>query len=175
MRVSAHHCALTALSQVFGYTGDCEWGLMTLARAGEWSDDKKELQPAMDQAKEGLRRQIVSCTELSACRARLTLLRAQCDMGILLYHLVISTFIPVSGTDIDFADKVLHYNLERYPQGESCAASHRVHQAEASFAGVFFLYFSGRLYSTEALAEKAITQYRAARDVQREYVQLQHM
>lgn len=78
-------------------------------------------------------------------------------MGILLYHLVISTFIPVSGVDVDYADKVLHYNLERYPQG------------------VFFLYFSGRLYSTQALSEKAVKQFRSARDIQEEYVQLKHI
>lgn len=124
------------IMEVFGYSGDTAWALKTLARAGEWSKDKSE--PGMPVNEEGIRRQI-------------------CDMSILLYHLVISTFIPVTGVDIDFADKVLHYNLERYPQG------------------VFFLYFSGRLYSTQSLAEKAVVQFRAARDVQREYVQLQHI
>lgn len=124
------------IMEVFGYSGDTQWALKTLARAGEWS--AKSDQPGMPMEKEGIRRQV-------------------CDMGILLYHLVISTFIPVTGVDIDFADKVLHYNLDRYPQG------------------VFFLYFSGRLYSTQSLAEKAVKQFKAARDVQREYVQLQHI
>ncbi|MCO5565320.1 hypothetical protein L7F22_018993 [Adiantum nelumboides] len=124
------------IMEVFGYTGDTKWALKTLARAGEWT--QKSDKPGMPVENEGIRRQV-------------------CDMGILLYHLVISTFIPVTGVDIDFADKVLHYNLERYPQG------------------VFFLYFSGRLYSTQSLAEKAITQFKAARDVQKEYVQLQHI
>ena len=124
------------IMEVIGYTGDTQIGLATLARAGEWSKTKTE--PGMQVESEGIRRQI-------------------CDMGILLYHLVISTFIPVTGVDIDYSDKILHYNLQRYPQG------------------VFYLYFSGRLYSTQALAEKAIVQYRAARDVQKEYVQLQHI
>lgn len=124
------------IMEVFGYTGDTKWALKTLARAGEWTQKSDE--PGMSIEREGIRRQV-------------------CDMGILLYHLVISTFLPVGGVDIDFADKVLHYNLERYPQG------------------VFFLYFSGRLYSTQSLAERAIVQFKAARDVQKEYVQLQHI
>ncbi len=112
--------------------------LKTLAKAGQWSSDPKQTKPGMPVKEEGVRRQI-------------------CDMSMLSYHLVISTFIPVNGVDIEFADKVLHYNLKRYPEG------------------VFFLYFSGRLYSTQALAEKAITQFETARDVQKEYVQLKHI
>ncbi|UZJ52370.1 hypothetical protein CBS101457_001690 [Exobasidium rhododendri] len=124
------------IMEVIGYSGDTQIGLETLAKAGEWSKNKS--QPGMKIEEEGVRRQV-------------------CDMGILLYHLVISTFIPVTGVDINYADKVLHYNLQRYPEG------------------VFFLYFSGRLYSTQTMAEKGIVQYRAARDVQKEYVQLQHI
>lgn len=124
------------IMEVIGYTGDTQEGLAILAKAGGWSKDKAK--PAMTKENEGIRRQV-------------------CDMGILLYHLVISTFLPVQGVDIEYSDKVLHYNLDRYPEG------------------VFFLYFSGRLYSTQARAEKAIVQYRAARDIQKEYVQLQHI
>ncbi|EPQ25627.1 uncharacterized protein PFL1_06807 [Pseudozyma flocculosa PF-1] len=126
------------IMEVFGYTGDCKWALKTLSKAGGWSMDAGVKRPTMPQSEEGVRRQI-------------------CDMGLLLYHLVISTFIPVNGVDIGFADKVLHYNLKRYPDG------------------VFFLYFSGRLYSTQALSEKAVKQFETARDVQKEYVQLKHI
>lgn len=55
------------------------------------------------------------------------------------------------------ADKVLHYNLDRYPEG------------------VFFLYFAGRLYSTQTLGDKAIKQFGRAINAQREYIQLQHI
>lgn len=126
------------IMEVFGYTGDTAWAMKTLSKAGQWSADPKQVKPGMPVKDEGVRRQI-------------------CDMSMLAYHLVISTFIPVNGVDIDFADKVLHYNLRRYPEG------------------VFFLYFSGRLYSTQALAEKAITQFETARDIQKEYVQLKHI
>lgn len=126
------------IMEVFGYTGDTAWAMKTLSKAGQWSADPRQTKPGMSIKEEGVRRQI-------------------CDMSLLAYHLVISTFIPVNGVDIEFADKVLHYNLRRYPEG------------------VFFLYFSGRLYSTQALAEKAITQFETARDVQTEYVQLKHI
>ncbi|KDN52642.1 hypothetical protein K437DRAFT_174585 [Tilletiaria anomala UBC 951] len=126
------------IMEVFGYTGDCIEGLSILGRAGEWSTNPQHIKPGMPLEEEGIRRVI-------------------CDMGILLYELVISTFMPVNGVDINYADKILHYNLDRYPQG------------------IFFLYFSGRLYSTQTLAEKAIKQFVKARDVQREYIQLQHI
>lgn len=124
--------------EVFGYTGDCAWALKTLSKAGGWSFDSSVKKPTVSIEDEGIRRPI-------------------CEMSLLMYHLVISTFIPVNGVDISFADKVLHFNLKRYPEG------------------VFFLYFSGRLYSTQALSEKAITQFEMARDVQKEYVQLKHI
>lgn len=126
------------IMEVFGYTGDTAWAMKTLSKAGQWSTNPKQLKPGMPIEEEGVRRQI-------------------CDMAMLAYHLVISTFIPVNGVDIEFADKVLHYNLRRYPEG------------------VFFLYFSGRLYSTQALSEKAIAQFETARDIQKEYVQLKHI
>jgi hypothetical protein len=58
-----------------------------------------------------------------------------------MYHLIISSLIPVTDVDIDLADRILHYNLEKYPQGS------------------FWLYFSGRLYSTQSLGKRAVGQY----------------
>ncbi|KAI3493253.1 hypothetical protein L1887_42093 [Cichorium endivia] len=84
--------------EVFGYTGDTAWAMKTLSKAGQWSADPKQVKPGMPVKDEGVRRQI-------------------CDMSMLAYHLVISTFIPVNGVDIDFADKVLHYNLPPLPGG----------------------------------------------------------
>lgn len=126
------------IMDVFGYSGDTKEGLSTLMKAGGWSSESEKAKSKMSQESEGIRRPV-------------------CDMGILLFHLVISVFIPVTGVNIGFADRVLHYHLQRYPQG------------------VFFLYFSGRLYSTQAMCERAIKQYKAAREAQQEYVQLQHI
>ncbi|KAK0546420.1 hypothetical protein OC846_004652 [Tilletia horrida] len=129
---------LLKIMEVFGYGGNTAVGLETLAEAGKWTPDPKRRQPDISIEKEGVRRAI-------------------CDMSILLYHLVISTFLPVPHVNITYADKILHYHLERYPKG------------------IFFLYFSGRLYSTQGLNEKAVQQFTAARDVQKEYVQLRHI
>lgn len=40
---------------------------------------------------------------------------------------------------------------------------------------MFFLYFAGRLYSTQTLCEKAIKQFNLAINSQKEYIQLQHI
>lgn len=40
---------------------------------------------------------------------------------------------------------------------------------------MFFLYFSGRLYSTQALLETAVKQFHLAINAQKEYIQLQHI
>ncbi|CAD6884370.1 unnamed protein product [Tilletia controversa] len=129
---------LLKIMDVFGYGGNTMVGLDILSQAGKWSPDPKRTKPEIEKKDEGVR-------------------RAVCDMSILLYHLVLSTFLPVPYVNITYADKILHYHLERYPQG------------------IFFLYFSGRLYSTQGLNERAIQQFTAARDVQKEYVQLRHI
>ncbi|KAH8914915.1 hypothetical protein BT69DRAFT_1310518 [Atractiella rhizophila] len=124
------------MMEVFGFTGEREYALKTLMKAGGWMNGKKE--PSMKAEEEGIRRQI-------------------CDMALLFYFLVISTYLPVTGVDIELADAILHYNLARYPQG------------------VFFLYFSGRLYATRTESERAVKQFNLAIKAQREYIQLQHI
>lgn len=72
-------------------------------------------------------------------------------MVLLTYHLIISSFIPVQDVDIDLAERIIQYNLSRYPDG------------------VFFLYFSGRLYSTQTRASQAIEQYQYVHNTQGSY------
>lgn len=55
------------------------------------------------------------------------------------------------------AANVLKYNLDRYPNG------------------IFFLYFAGRLHSTETQLDKAIKSFHLAIAAQREYIQLGHI
>ncbi|GAA6018293.1 hypothetical protein JCM11491_005144 [Sporobolomyces phaffii] len=80
-----------------------------------------------------------------------------CDMVLLMHHLVISNFLPVGGVDVPTAGNILHYNLERYP------------------TGIFFLYFAGRLHSTETQLDDAAKSFHAAIQAQREYIQLGHI
>lgn len=56
-----------------------------------------------------------------------------------------------------FAERILDVHLKRYPES------------------VFFLFFSGRLYSTQALPEQAIVQFEKARKAQDEYRELHNL
>ena len=42
--------------------------------------------------------------------------RAICDMALLIFHLVLSS-ITFEGVDINMAQKILAYHIERYPNG----------------------------------------------------------
>ncbi|GAA6051719.1 hypothetical protein JCM3770_002699 [Rhodotorula araucariae] len=128
--------AVLKIMEVFGFTGDREWALSTLMKAGGWKAGVKE--PTMDPEKEGIRRPI-------------------CDMVLLMHHLVIANYLPVGGVDVPTAANILHYNLDRYP------------------GGIFFLYFAGRLNSTETMLDDAIKSFRMAIQAQREYIQLGHI
>jgi tetratricopeptide (TPR) repeat protein len=120
----------------FGFVGDRKFSLDMFARAGGWSKSKPL--PTISAEEEGVRRPL-------------------CDIAILVYHLVISAYVPVTDVDFEYADKILSWDLIRYPNG------------------IFFLYFSARLYAAQALPEKAIEYYRNAIESQREYKQLHHM
>ncbi|KWU46897.1 hypothetical protein RHOSPDRAFT_31719 [Rhodotorula sp. JG-1b] len=61
------------------------------------------------------------------------------DLVLLMYHLVIANYLPVGGVDIPTASSILRYNLDKYPNG------------------IFFLYYAGRLRSTETQLEEATT------------------
>ncbi|SPO31602.1 related to CSR1 - phosphatidylinositol transfer protein [Ustilago trichophora] len=120
----------------FGFVGDRKFSLDLFARAGGWSKSKPL--PTISADEEGVRRPL-------------------CDIVILMYHLWISSYIPVTELDFEFADKVLSWNLVRFPNG------------------IFYLFWSARLYAAQALPEKAIEYYRNAIESQREFKQLHHL
>ncbi|CAO1634796.1 unnamed protein product [Parajaminaea phylloscopi] len=124
------------LLEGFGFVGDRRFSLDLYARAGGWTKSKPL--PTISAEAEGVRRPL-------------------CDIAMLVYHLTISNYIPLTDVDFEFADKVLSWNLVRFPNG------------------IFYLYFSARLYASQALPEKAIEYYRNAIESQREYKQLHHM
>ncbi|KAM0755093.1 hypothetical protein T439DRAFT_309959 [Meredithblackwellia eburnea MCA 4105] len=124
------------IMEVFGFTGDCKYGLDTLMKGGKWTAGRKE--PGMEVEREGIRRQV-------------------CDMVLLVHHLVTASYLPVGGVDVPTASNVLHYNLDRYPNG------------------VFFLYFAGRLHSTETQLKDAVDAFHDAINAQREFIQLAHI
>ena len=119
-----------------GFSADRRYALELLMHVGGWS--KTQPKPAVSAEREGISRSL-------------------CDLALLAYHLIIAARIPVVDKDLEFADKVLSWNLQRYSKG------------------TFFLYFTARLYSSQALTEKAIEFYRRSIESQREYKQLHHL
>ncbi|KAH7920441.1 hypothetical protein BV22DRAFT_804226 [Leucogyrophana mollusca] len=126
---------LLALVELFGYKGDRHLGLQALQKAGGWTKDSHE--PAIDREQEGVRRSI-------------------CDMCLLIFHLVLSSF-TFDGVDIMMAQKILDWNLNRYPNG------------------VFFLFGAGRLAVCRSQPRSAIEYYTKATESQSQYRNLYHI
>ncbi|KAF9523683.1 hypothetical protein CPB83DRAFT_775027 [Crepidotus variabilis] len=126
---------LATLVELFGYKGDRKLGLELLMKAGGWVEGEDE--PRVTAADEGVRRSI-------------------CDMSLLIFHLVLSSF-TFDGVNIDTAEKVLQWNLKRYPNG------------------VFFLFGAGRLNLCRSQPKLAIEFYTKAMDSQKQYRNLHHI
>lgn len=104
---------------MFGFQGSRRYALDKLAESGGWTADSDR--PAILKDREGVRRPLS-------------------DMSIMLFHLVISSLIPgkyafffllqterwlerfflllvVTDVDVKFGEKVMWYNVERFPNG----------------------------------------------------------
>lgn len=124
---------ILALVELFGYKGDRKFGLELLERAGGWGANGR----VVEMETEGLRRAI-------------------CDMSLLIFHLVLSTF-TFESVDVRKAARVLEWNLERYPNG------------------VFFLFGAGRLALVRSQPSKALAYYARAAQAQSQYRNLHHI
>ncbi|KAF9481046.1 hypothetical protein BDN70DRAFT_876780 [Pholiota conissans] len=125
---------LMALVELFGYHGDRKVGLEMLMRAGGWGEGDE---PAIGAKEEGVRRSI-------------------CDMALLIFHLVLSSF-TFEGVDTGVAARILKWNLKRYPNG------------------VFFLFGAGRLGLMHSQPTQAIYYYTKALESQTQYRNLHHI
>lgn len=126
---------LLSIVELFGFHGSRLEGLEMLYKAGGWTKGCDE--PSVSAEEEGVRRSI-------------------CDMVLLIFHLVMSSFTH-AGVDIPMAQKILEWNLARYP------------------SGVFFLFGHGRLALLRAQARQAIASYTAAMRAQTQYANLHHI
>ncbi|KAG2355431.1 hypothetical protein BDR07DRAFT_1453781 [Suillus spraguei] len=124
---------ILALVELFGYKGDRKFGLELLERAGGWGANGR----VVEMEAEGLRRAI-------------------CDMTLLIFHLVLSTF-TFESVDVRKAARVLEWNLKRYPNG------------------VFFLFGAGRLALVRSQPSKALAYYARAAQAQSQYRNLHHI
>jgi TPR repeat protein len=100
--------------------------------------------------------------------------RALCDMTLLLFHLVLSSF-TFDSVDISVASKILKWNLKRYPNGIPILCYPRIHLNALLFLGVFFLFGAGRLSLCRSLPEQAIKYYSQAMRAQSQYRNLHHI
>ncbi|KAF7982688.1 hypothetical protein HWV62_27180 [Athelia sp. TMB] len=126
---------LQTLVELLGYKGDRHVALDLLALSGGWSAESN--QPSVSIEQEGVRRTI-------------------CDICLLIFHLVLSSF-TFDGVDINMAQKILDWNLRRYP------------------SGVFFLFGGGRLALCRSQPRKAIDFYTKAHETQSQYRNLHHI
>ncbi|KAH9177211.1 hypothetical protein EDB89DRAFT_1934988 [Lactarius sanguifluus] len=126
---------LATLVELFGYKGDRHLGLALLQKAGGWTKESPE--PSVSQEDEGVRRSI-------------------CDMTLLIFHLFLSSFTH-DGVDVMMAQKIVDWNLKRYPEG------------------VFFLLAQGRLSLCRSQPARAIASYQKAMSVQSQYRNLHHI
>lgn len=102
---------ILAIVELFGYKGDRMTGLMYLNKSGGWSSDS----PRPSVSKGTLEPR--SCTRfLTPSLECEGLRRPISDMSLLIFHLVLSG-ITFNGVDINMAQKILDWNLERYPNG----------------------------------------------------------
>ncbi|KAI9507300.1 hypothetical protein F5148DRAFT_1206084 [Russula earlei] len=133
--ISLMPARLATLIELFGYKGNRHFGLDLLQKAGGWTKESSE--PSVSQADEGLRRSV-------------------CDMALLIFHLFLSSFTH-DGIDLTMAQKIVHWNLKRYPEG------------------AFFLLAQGRLSLTRSQPAHAIACYQKAMSVQSQYRNLHHL
>ena len=90
-------------------------------------------------------------------RSKDGLRRPLCDMVLMFYHILISKMLPLTDVNEPLAESILIHNLQLYP------------------AGVFFLYFKGRLLASKGKLDEAQVQYECAIETQKDWKQLQHM
>ncbi|KAJ7106703.1 hypothetical protein C8R44DRAFT_805709 [Mycena epipterygia] len=148
---------LLSVVELFGYAADRAEALQILGRAGGWGHasahaatgnsaftttaaaghEDEDVPPTVSTEQEGVRRGI-------------------CDMALLIFHLVLSSF-TFDGVDVPLAARIVKWNLKRYPDG------------------VFFLFGAGRLALARSQPQHAIAFYTKAMAVQQQYRNLHHI
>ncbi|OZJ05668.1 hypothetical protein BZG36_01408 [Bifiguratus adelaidae] len=124
--------------EIIGFSGNRQFAFDTLEAVGNWSHDPDAPTMRRQPDEEGIRRQF-------------------CDMAIIVYHVVVNGFLPVGDADLPFAEKILKYNLQFYPNG------------------ILFIYFYGRLEHAKGNIYSAIDKYQRAISIQKDWKQLQHI
>jgi len=161
---------LMTLVELFGYHGDRKVGLDMLMRAGGWEEGAEE--PTVTAGESIIVIELKNPLILEYVSADEGVRRTICDMSLLIFHLVLSSF-TFDGVDIGVASKILKWNLKRYPNGVShlfasgCGVNRQ--------SGVFFLFGAGRLGLVRSQPKQAIFYYTQAMESQKQYRNLHHI
>jgi tetratricopeptide (TPR) repeat protein len=101
-------------------------------------------------------------------------------MSLLIFHLFLSSFTH-DGVDVMMAQKIVDWNLKRYPEGESINRFYLSYRSSSDscptvvLLGVFFLLAQGRLSLSRSQPARAIACYQKAMNVQSQYRNLHHL
>jgi hypothetical protein len=121
--ISLMPARLATLVELFGYKGNRHLGLSLLQKAGGWTKESPE--PAVSQGTP-LDRTITAKVVINRGTVLVWLAeegvrRSICDMWLLIFHLFLSSFTH-DGVDVMMAQKIVDWNLKRYPEGKLIAS-----------------------------------------------------
>ncbi|KAF9964424.1 hypothetical protein BGZ70_006473 [Mortierella alpina] len=130
--------------QFMGFPSDRDWGMAMLAACGDWDPSAAAESPEehkerlSSSANDGIRRQF-------------------CDMVPIIYHTIVSSFIPLKHVDFAFAKRINDYNLELYPDSP------------------FYIYFKGRHLQVTSKLDEAIATYKSLKPVEARWHNFTHI
>jgi hypothetical protein len=163
---------LLTIVELFGYRGDRKEGLRMLNRAGGW--DAYGERSVISQGRSSVASLwhhhgavLRNPAESEGVR------RAICDMCLLSFHLVLSSY-TFEGVDVPMARRIVEWNLQRYPNGASSTSVHHCRIAD-TVSGVFFLFGAGRLALARSQPQQSLEYYARAAQAQSQYRNMHHV
>ena len=160
---------IITIAELFGYKGDRMVGLAYLQKSGGWSSDPEE--HPISKGSFTSRPCVWVLILYPECEG---IRRPISDMSLLIFHLVLSGF-TFNGVDLDMAQRILDWNLERYPNGMFLVSKLLLAYHLPPSSGVFFLFAQGRMSFVRGQPTKAIECYKKAADAQHQYRNLHHI
>ncbi|KAF9130120.1 hypothetical protein BGX30_013635 [Mortierella sp. GBA39] len=135
---------LVKMLQFIGFPSDRDWGMALLSACGDWDPmappetAKEHAERLASSANDGIRRQF-------------------CDMVPIIFQVIVSSFIPMNHIDLNYAQMINDYNLERYPDSP------------------FFLFFKGRHLQVTSRLDEAVATYKSVQVEEPRWHQLGHI
>ncbi|KAF9339605.1 hypothetical protein BGZ91_005371 [Linnemannia elongata] len=135
---------IVKMLQFIGFPSDRDWGMALLSACGDWDPmappetAKEHAERLASSANDGIRRQF-------------------CDMVPIIFQVIVSSFIPMNHIDLNYAQMINDYNLERYPDSP------------------FFLFLKGRHLQVTSRLDEAVATYKSVQVEEPRWHQLGHI